>query len=71
MAVIKYIYMIREVRLIFHTGNLLKYIQSDNAMGSNVKLKCPTQAWAYLHFINIPTFSNIRTIISLKIAKLF
>ena len=38
-------------------------------MGIIVKRKCPTQAWAYLHFVNVPTFRYIRTIISPKIAK--
>ena len=29
----------------------------------SVKLKCHTRAWAYLHFVNISTFKDIRTII--------
>ena len=32
-------------------------------MGISVKLKCPTRAWAYLDFVNLPTFRDIRTII--------
>ena len=27
-------------------------------MGISVKLICPTRAWAYLHFVNIPTFKD-------------
>ena len=38
-------------------------------MGNSVKLMCPTRAWPYLHFVNLPTFRDIRTIISPKIAK--
>ena len=35
-------------------------------MGISVKLKCHTRAWAYLYFVNRPTFRDITRIISPK-----
>ena len=29
-------------------------------MGISMKLNYPTRAWAYLHFVNLPTFRDIR-----------
>ena len=40
-------------------------------MGNSVKLMCPTRAWAYLHFVNLPTFRYIRTIMIFAVESLF
>ena len=39
----------------------VQYIHLDNAIGISVKLKCPIRAWAYLHFVNLPTLRDLRT----------